>query len=92
MATLADHALADPDIDAKAVLRRFRAQLNARGVRGIVGLGRAFRIMDRDGSGSLTLPEFQIGLNREGFNASDKDVSALFKYIDLDHSGGLLGC
>ena len=44
--------------------------------------------MDSDGSGSLTLPEFQIGMNREGFNASDKDVTALFKYIDADHSGG----
>ena len=50
--------------------------------------GRAFRIMDSDGSGSLTLPEFQIGMNREGFNASDKDVTVLFKYIDADHSGG----
>ena len=44
--------------------------------------------MDSDGSGSLTLPEFQIGMNQEGFNASDKDVTVLFKYIDADHSGG----
>ena len=45
MATLADHALADPNIDAKAVLRRFRSQLNARGVRGIVGLGEYSKIL-----------------------------------------------
>ena len=71
----------------QVVLQRFRAQLANRGVRGIVGLGRAFRVMDQDGTGGLSVPEFTIGLNRAGVHASDADVTALFNYVDEDHSG-----
>ena len=40
------------------LVERFREKLKARGSRGIVGLGRQFKIMDDNGSGSLDPYEF----------------------------------
>lgn len=40
------------------LVERFREKLKARGSRGIIGLGRQFKIMDDNGSGSLDPYEF----------------------------------
>ena len=40
------------------LVERFREKLKARGSRGIVGLGRQFKIMDDNGSGTLDPYEF----------------------------------
>jgi hypothetical protein len=40
------------------VLKKIRDSLARRGARGILGLGKQFRIMDDDYSGALSRPEF----------------------------------
>lgn len=41
-----------------ALLQRVRDKLKARGAKGIFGLGRSFRIVDDNGSGTLDINEF----------------------------------
>ena len=55
--------------------------------RGIVGLGRKFKIADDDGSGSLNLSEFSkvISEHRLGWEAAT--TKAVFDFFDDDHSG-----
>lgn len=45
--------------EVSALLSQLRARLATRGARGIIGLQRAFRIMDDDGSQSLDVREFK---------------------------------
>ena len=45
--------------DVKSLLIRLKREMRKRGAEGLAGLGRKFRIMDDDNSGSLALPEFK---------------------------------
>ena len=49
----------------------FRKKLAARGSRGIMGLGRSFKIADDDGSKNLNMEEFKKAIHdfRVGLNA-----------------------
>jgi Ca2+-binding EF-hand superfamily protein len=44
----------------------------ARGVRGIVGLARKFRIMDDDSSGVLSMAEFKKGMRETSLDLSEQ--------------------
>jgi Ca2+-binding EF-hand superfamily protein/6,7-dimethyl-8-ribityllumazine synthase len=65
----------------------FKQTLKEHGARGIVGLGRKFKIADDDGSGSLNLSEFSkvISEHRLGWEAAT--TKAVFDFFDDDHSG-----
>jgi len=43
-------------------LGRFKEKLFKRGVKGLIGLKRQFKIMDSDGSGALDVEEFKRAL------------------------------
>jgi hypothetical protein len=43
-------------------MERFRDKIKSRGARGIMGLGRLFRIYDDNGNGSLDIQEATKGL------------------------------
>ena len=54
------------------ILTDLRSQLATRGARGIVGLSRKFRIMDDDGSGALSVAEFQKAMHECALELSDE--------------------
>lgn len=62
-----------------------------RGYNGILGLGRAFRRLDKDKSGNLTFGEFKKGLLEIGLSNSitEDEVEEVFYRFDADKSGTL---
>lgn len=68
---------------------KFRKALIKRGERGIMGIGRAFRLEDRDKSQYLDPEEFGRAINdfRVGLNPADSQ--RLFKIWDTDREGKL---
>ena len=66
------------------LVERFREKLKARGSRGIVGLGRQFKIMDDNGSGTLDPYEFNKAIQDFGIEIETKDLATLFKCFDID--------
>jgi len=72
-----------------AVLERLRATLAERGARGIVGLGRKFRIFDDSGNGSLNVEEFKKAMQECALQLAGAELESLFKYFDKDASGDI---
>ena len=58
-----------------------------RGARGILGLGKLFRIMDDDRSGTLNLEEFTKAMKEYKLGLEEADIQQLFKSFDHDRSG-----
>jgi len=59
----------------------------ARGARSIIGIGRVFKIMDDNRSGTLDLQEFAKGCAESRLNFTDIDVQVLFKAFDRNGDG-----
>lgn len=59
--------------------------------RKIKELTKAFKALDSDGDGQLTMAEFKAGISKSGlFRGQDiTDVEQAFKEIDFNHSGGI---
>jgi len=72
-----------------SILTNLRAQLKSHGANGIFGLGRKFRIMDDDGSKTVSFPEFTKALRETGVIIDESSARKLFQYFDNDGSGVL---
>lgn len=72
--------------DAK-LLETIRAKMMSRGARGIMGLGRLFRIYDDNGNGELDASEAKKAFNELRLGLSDRDASRAFKLFDRDGNG-----
>ncbi|KAF0695778.1 Aste57867_13429 [Aphanomyces stellatus] len=70
-------------------LAELRATLYEHGARGIVGLGRKFRIMDDDNSKSLDLNEFKKAIREHALDLTESEVADLFAFFDDDRSGNI---
>ncbi|XP_078526576.1 calcyphosin isoform X2 [Lissotriton helveticus] len=70
-------------------VEKLRLQCLARGSAGIKGLGRAFRIMDDNGSRSLDMEEFSKGLHDYGVILDSDEVEIVFKLFDKDGNGNI---
>ncbi|KAM8854209.1 calcyphosine-like b isoform 2-T4 [Synchiropus picturatus] len=68
-------------------MEKVRLQCLTRGSAGIKGLGRMFRLMDDDGSRSLTLSELSRGLHDFGVVMEKQEVGELFRGFDRDGNG-----
>ena len=77
MAFIADEELLD----------RVRQRIKARGARGIVGLGRSFKIMDDDGSQALSSEEFAKALRDYRISKDPLEIQAIFDKFDPDQNG-----
>jgi len=71
------------------MMNRLRSKLAARGARGIIGLGRAFRIMDDNGSRTLDLYEFTKAMKDFMLGFSDTEIRSLYNYFDYDRCGSI---
>ena len=65
------------DIENK-LMTRLKQHFQSRGVTGIMGLSRKFRIMDDDSSKSLSYPEFAKAMSETGLNFNQEEVQYLF--------------
>ena len=71
----------------ESVFFKFRKELARRGARGVVGILKEFRLMDEDGSGSLSLEEFKKGCGQFGISLAKHEIIRLFNGIDRDRNG-----
>ena len=69
------------------LIQAFRDKIASRGARGIMGIGRIFRIFDDDNSKSLGVPEFKKAITDIRVGFTDRDIERLFKIFDGDQSG-----
>ena len=71
------------------LLQKLKQKLAGRGARGIVGMGKQFRIMDDNNNRSLDMDEFTKAVNecRLGFGAAEIDV--LFAAFDRNRDGSV---
>ena len=82
-------ARAEPTPGLKMIIKKIKDEMKSRGSGGFVGLQRRFRIMDDDGSKSLSLVEFKKALKEFKMDLSDADLRALFSFFDADGSGSI---
>lgn len=72
----------------KAILiDKFRAKLSQKGSRGLIGLQRAFKMMDTDQSGGLDEYEFSNAIKDHGVEINQADLRGLFKAFDENGDG-----
>jgi len=69
------------------LLDRVRQRIKSRGARGIVGIGKSFKIMDDDGSGALNIIEFAKALSSYRISTDQKEHEAIFKMFDPNGDG-----
>ena len=69
------------------LMEQFRKKLAARGARGIMGLGRQFKIADDDRSHNLDIQEFVKAVHDFRVGLNEKDSQRLFNIFDRDRSG-----
>ncbi|CAH1130290.1 unnamed protein product [Ceutorhynchus assimilis] len=67
--------------------QRLRLLCLSRGAQGILGLGRVFRRMDKDGKKDLSLEEFSLGLKEMQLQISDEEIQEMFDNCDIDGTG-----
>lgn len=71
------------------MLEKVRSRIKERGARGIIGIGRSFRIIDDDGSKSLNVDEFSKCLRDYRISTDPDEMDAIFNLIDRDNSGSI---
>lgn len=72
----------------RIIINQFKDRIASRGTKGLIGLKKQFAIMDADGSGELSLSEFQTVLDNyrvPGMCASDAE--RLFNVFDTSGDG-----
>lgn len=68
-------------------MSRIGKKLAARGARGIIGLGRSFRIIDDNNSHTLCLADFTKTMRDYRISDSEADIRQIFKAFDTNGSG-----
>jgi Ca2+-binding EF-hand superfamily protein len=74
---------------AETILDRVRGILAKRGPGGILGIGKQFRIADKNRNNQLEREEFLYAMRDFGTGLNDKEISDLYAYFDKDRNGSL---
>jgi len=74
-------------LNVASLLEDLRLSLKEHGASGIFGLGRKFRIVDDNGSGSLDLSEFIKMVSEHAMRWTAAQTKAVFDFFDTDSSG-----
>lgn len=69
------------------LVKLLKDKLASRGARGIIGLGKSFRIMDDDNSKCLSTYEFNKALHDYGLEFTKDESEDIFEFFDTDRSG-----
>ena len=69
------------------LLEQVRKRIQARGARGILSLGKAFKQMDADSSGALDANEFANALKTYRISNDRLEMEAIFSRFDQDGNG-----
>ena len=69
------------------MVENFRQKVKLHGATTIIGLGRSFRVMDDDGSGSLSIDEFTKAVLQCKLDIRLEDIRQMFRIFDRDNSG-----
>lgn len=85
--TKREQRYAGPTREEAVIFDQFRQKLAARGSRGIIGIQRCFKIIDDDGSKTLSRSEFTKACRDFRINISDEEIGSLFNAVDRDRSG-----
>lgn len=73
--------------DVETVIAKVRSKMAGRGTRGIIGLGRLFRIIDDNNSKTIDFEEFKKAVNDYRLELNDREARTLFNHADRDRSG-----
>lgn len=65
----------------------FRKKVLQRGAKGIIGLSRIFKVMDDDGSKTLSKQEFEKACRDFKAEVAAEDIGTLFAAFDLNRDG-----
>jgi len=65
----------------------FRKKILQRGAKGIIGLQRVFKIIDDDGSHSLSRQEFEKACRDFKMEITSDDIGTLFQAFDINRDG-----
>ena len=76
-------------ISNEDLIKRVRDRLKARGARGIIGIGKSFKIMDDDNSKSLDSEEFAKALRDYRISSDKMEIEAIFDVFDPDDNGSI---
>ena len=68
-------------------LNRFKEKLFKRGVKGLIGLKRQFKIMDSDESGALDINEFTKALQDYRVQCTPEEAGQIFDIFDRNRDG-----
>lgn len=74
-------------IDPSKLMEVLRTKLKTRGINGIVGLSRNFRIMDDNHSLTLDKNEFSKAIDDFQLGFTKQEVTALFSFFDTNKNG-----
>lgn len=72
-----------------SIMTSLKETLVSRGIRGLLGLGRLFRILDMNNSQTLNYYEFTKALNDARLNFSEEDARVVFNFFDRHKDGHL---
>ena len=84
--TRAPPQVGEPHAGLQPIVAKLKNELATRGARGFVGLQRKFRIVDDDGSKSLTMAEFKKAMKEMNMGLGESELRMLFDHFDADHS------
>ena len=69
------------------IMVKLKTELNLRGIYGLIGLQRKFRLLDTHGRRTIDLNEFRQGLQECGVRLESSESRSLFDHFDNKLSG-----
>ena len=70
-------------------IQLLQSKVFVRGVRGLIGLKKHFKMMDKDGNGTISLGELAEGLSNLKIDMKAERVKNIFNTLDVDMSGAI---